>query len=174
MTSSGTCTITFESWLAWRPDGNDRPVSNWRCCRIVVKSQTALLRILQRAVYRSPRGARSSGMMFTQNPADERRLAAPSGGGDRHWGFRDAGSRPSAHSSRRACDGSYEDVGWLRPVANVDKMHSGVSLTDEDRRPWLKAVAAWIDQGRRLGRHGAVACTALKRRYRDVLDRQSC
>ena len=43
----------------------------------------------------------------------------------------------------------YEDVGWLRPVANVDKMHSGVSLTDEDRRPWLEAVAAWIDQSRR-------------------------
>ena len=63
----------------------------------------------------------------------------------------------------------YEDVGWLRPVANVDKMHSGVSLTDEDRRPWLEAVAAWIDQSRPSGRHGAVACSALKRRYRDVL-----
>ena len=33
----------------------------------------------------------------------------------------------------------------------------------------LDAVAAWIDHCRRSGRHGAVACTALKRRYRDVL-----
>jgi gluconokinase len=63
----------------------------------------------------------------------------------------------------------YEDVGCLRPVANVDKTHSGVSLTDEDRRPWLEAVAAWFDHSRRSGRHGAVACSAPKRRYRDVL-----
>ena len=63
----------------------------------------------------------------------------------------------------------YEDLGWLRPVANVDKTHSGVSLTDEDRRPWLEAVAALIDHSRRSDRHGAVACSGLKRRYRDVL-----
>jgi gluconokinase len=63
----------------------------------------------------------------------------------------------------------YEDADWLHRVANVDKMHSGVPLTDEDRRPWLEAVAAWIDLSRRSGRHGVVACSALKRRYRDVL-----
>jgi gluconokinase len=63
----------------------------------------------------------------------------------------------------------FEDGDWLHPAANVDKMHSGVALTDEDRRPWLQAIAAWIDQTRRAGRHGVVACSALKRRYRDVL-----
>jgi gluconokinase len=112
-------------------------------------------------------------MIFTPNPADERRLAAPSCGGDRHGGF---GMRKSTIGALLASRvrWEYEDVGWLRPVANVDKMRSGVSLTDEDRRLWLKAVAAWIDQGRCSGRRGAVACTALKRRYRDVLDRQSC
>lgn len=63
----------------------------------------------------------------------------------------------------------FEDGDWLHPAANVDKMHSGVALTDEDRRPWLQAIAAWIDETRRAGRHGVVACSALKRRYRDVL-----
>ncbi len=65
--------------------------------------------------------------------------------------------------------GEFEDADWLHPASNVDKMHAGIPLTDEDRRPWLDAVAAWIDQSRRSGRRGVVACSALKRRYRDVL-----
>jgi len=63
----------------------------------------------------------------------------------------------------------FEDGDWFHPAANVDKMHAGVPLTDEDRAPWLQAIAAWIDETRRAGRHGVVACSALKRRYRDVL-----
>jgi gluconokinase len=63
----------------------------------------------------------------------------------------------------------YEDADWFHPASNVDKMHSGIPLTDEDRWPWLAAVAGWMDQARRSGRHGVIACSALKRRYRDVL-----
>jgi gluconokinase len=63
----------------------------------------------------------------------------------------------------------FEDADWLHPAANVDKMHKGVALTDEDREPWLRAIAAWIDQTRQAGGHGVVACSALKRRYREVL-----
>jgi gluconokinase len=63
----------------------------------------------------------------------------------------------------------FEDADWLHPASNVDKMHGGIPLTDEDRRPWLDAVAAWIDKMRRSGRHAVGACSALKRRYRDVL-----
>jgi gluconokinase len=63
----------------------------------------------------------------------------------------------------------FEDADWLHPAANVEKMHSGAPLTDEDRWPWLDAVAAWIDHCRRSGGHGVVACSALKRRYRDIL-----
>jgi gluconokinase len=63
----------------------------------------------------------------------------------------------------------YEDADWLHPEANVEKMHSGIPLTDEDRAPWLNAVAEWIDHCRRTGEHSVVACSALKRRYRDVL-----
>jgi gluconokinase len=63
----------------------------------------------------------------------------------------------------------FEDADWFHPAANVEKMHNGVPLTDEDRWPWLGAIAAWIDKARRSGRHGVIACSALKRRYREVL-----
>ena len=63
----------------------------------------------------------------------------------------------------------FEDADWFHPAANVNKMHSGIPLTDEDRRPWLDAVAAWIDKTRCSGGHDVIACSALKRRYRDVL-----
>jgi carbohydrate kinase (thermoresistant glucokinase family) len=63
----------------------------------------------------------------------------------------------------------FEDADWFHPAANIDKMHNGIALTDEDRRPWLNAVAAWIDKTRRSGGQDVVACSALKRRYRDVL-----
>lgn len=63
----------------------------------------------------------------------------------------------------------FADADWFHPASNVDKMHKGIPLTDEDRWPWLDAIAAWIDQIRRGGGHGVVTCSALKRRYRDVL-----
>ncbi len=63
----------------------------------------------------------------------------------------------------------YEDADWFHPVANIDKMHRGIALTDEDRLPWLRAIAAWIEETRRAGGHGVVSCSALKRRYRDIL-----
>ena len=64
---------------------------------------------------------------------------------------------------------TYEDADWFHPPANIEKMHSGQPLTDDDRWPWLEAVAAWIDETRGAGRHGVIACSALKRAYRDVL-----
>jgi gluconokinase len=63
----------------------------------------------------------------------------------------------------------FEDADWFHPASNVEKMHKGVPLTDEDRWPWLDAIAAWIDATRQSAGHGVIACSALKRRYRDVL-----
>ena len=63
----------------------------------------------------------------------------------------------------------FEDADWFHSTSNVDKMHHGITLTDDDRWPWLGAIAAWIDKTRRAGGHGVIACSALKRRYRDVL-----
>jgi gluconokinase len=63
----------------------------------------------------------------------------------------------------------FEDGDWFHPAANVDKMHKGIPLTDDDRGPWLRSIKAWIDGTRAAGGHGVIACSALKRRYRDVL-----
>ncbi len=63
----------------------------------------------------------------------------------------------------------YEDGDWLHPQANIDKMHHGEPLNDADRAPWLHAIADWIDATRKAGNHGVVACSALKRAYRDIL-----
>src|SRR6516225_576498 len=63
----------------------------------------------------------------------------------------------------------FEEGDWFHPQSNVEKMHSGEPLTDEDRWPWLEGIAAWIDATRRAGNHGTIACSALKRSYRDIL-----
>jgi gluconokinase len=63
----------------------------------------------------------------------------------------------------------FEDGDWFHPAANVDKMHRGIPLTDDDRAPWLRAIRAWIDRTSDAGRHAVIACSALKRAYRDVL-----
>lgn len=63
----------------------------------------------------------------------------------------------------------FEDGDALHPAGNIAKMKAGHPLTDEDRRPWLSAVAAWIDQSAAAGRPGVIACSALKRSYRDQL-----
>ncbi len=63
----------------------------------------------------------------------------------------------------------YEDGDWFHPQSNIEKMHHGEPLTDADRWPWLHGIAAWIDATRRSGNRGVVACSALKRAYRDIL-----
>jgi len=63
----------------------------------------------------------------------------------------------------------FDDADRFHPAANIEKMRAGTPLTDEDRWPWLHATAAFIDQMRGAGVHGVIACSALKRRYRDVL-----
>jgi gluconokinase len=64
---------------------------------------------------------------------------------------------------------TYEDADWFHPPANVEKMHAGKPLTDEDRWPWLRAIAEFIDRTQSAGQHAVIACSALKRAYRDVL-----
>jgi gluconokinase len=63
----------------------------------------------------------------------------------------------------------FEEGDWFHPPSNIEKMHRGEPLTDEDRWPWLEGIAAWIDATRHAGNHGTVACSALKRAYRDIL-----
>jgi carbohydrate kinase (thermoresistant glucokinase family) len=63
----------------------------------------------------------------------------------------------------------YQEGDALHPPENVAKMSEGHPLTDEDRWPWLHAIAAVIDGWRAAGQSGLVTCSALKRAYRDIL-----
>ena len=65
-------------------------------------------------------------------------------------------------------------LGWrfaegdaFHSASNVAKMRAGVALTDDDRAPWLDAIAAWIRETRAKGESCVVACSALKRAYRE-------
>ncbi|WP_249369442.1 MULTISPECIES: gluconokinase [unclassified Actinomyces] len=57
----------------------------------------------------------------------------------------------------------------VHPPSNVAKMAAGVALTDEDRWPWLERVRLWMEERAAAGEAGVVACSALRRAYRDVL-----
>jgi carbohydrate kinase (thermoresistant glucokinase family) len=64
---------------------------------------------------------------------------------------------------------AYRDADWFHPPGNVAKMRAGRPLTDEDRLPWLAAIGAWIGEARSSGKSAVIACSALKRAYRDLL-----
>jgi gluconokinase len=66
---------------------------------------------------------------------------------------------------------TFEDSDALHSPAEIAKMRSGVPLTDADRWPWLGTVAAWIDQRIAADAPAVVACSALKRSYREFLCR---
>jgi gluconokinase len=63
----------------------------------------------------------------------------------------------------------YEDGDRFHPASNVAKMSAGHPLTDEDRWPWLQAIADEIDRLAAAGERAVIACSALKRAYRDIL-----
>jgi gluconokinase len=67
-------------------------------------------------------------------------------------------------------------LGWrfvegddFHSAGEVAKMHGGHPLTDEDRWPWLHALAAWIGAEEAHGEDAVVTCSALRRAYRDLL-----
>ena len=72
--------------------------------------------------------------------------------------------------------GLADRMGWqfqegdaLHPAANVAKMVGGMPLTDDDRAPWLAAIAVVLKDWDRTGVSGVVTCSALKRAYRAKL-----
>jgi len=60
----------------------------------------------------------------------------------------------------------FRDADSFHPPANIEKMSQSIALTDEDRWPWLDAIAAWIGERLARGEPGIVSCSALKRAYR--------
>ena len=63
----------------------------------------------------------------------------------------------------------FADADTFHPEANVAKMRAGIPLTDADRKPWLDALTAWMDERIAAGQSAVITCSALKRAYRDEL-----
>ena len=68
------------------------------------------------------------------------------------------------------------ELGWdfieaddFHPLTNINKMRSGHPLTDEDRWPWLERLRQQIERSLDAGENAVLACSALKRAYRDRL-----
>jgi len=64
---------------------------------------------------------------------------------------------------------AYLEGDELHPRSNVQKMAAGIPLTDADREPWLRLIAARLREAKETGTGLVVASSALKRRYRDLL-----
>jgi len=63
----------------------------------------------------------------------------------------------------------FSDADTFHPAANVAKMRAGIPLTDADRRSWLAAIAAWMDERIATGESVVAGCSALRQSYRDQL-----
>uniref|UniRef100_A0A8R1DU16 Gluconokinase n=1 Tax=Caenorhabditis japonica TaxID=281687 RepID=A0A8R1DU16_CAEJA len=59
----------------------------------------------------------------------------------------------------------FQDGDSFHPPANIEKMSSGIALTDADRLPWLETINAFA----RTNRRHVIACSSLKKSYREVL-----
>ncbi|AQS87369.1 gluconokinase [Neoasaia chiangmaiensis NBRC 101099] len=84
-------------------------------------------------------------------------------------GVSGSGKTTLAQSLATMFDWPFEEGDSLHPAANVEKMHGGIPLTDDDRAPWLEKCHDWLVAHREGG--GVLTCSALKRAYRDVLRR---
>ena len=69
-----------------------------------------------------------------------------------------------------------QGLGWrfyeaddFHPRANIEKMHRGIPLTEEDRWPWLDRLREEIKRCVESGENTVLACSALKRAYREHL-----
>lgn len=84
-------------------------------------------------------------------------------------GVSGAGKTTIGRALARRLDMAFIDADDLHPPANVARMAAGLPLTDADRAPWLARVRAAIGDARRDGRQLVIACSALKRCYRQAI-----
>ena len=70
-------------------------------------------------------------------------------------------------------------LGWpfqegdaLHSESSVAKMRAGKPLIDSDRRDWLATIADWVERRLDAGESGLITCSALKRSYRDTINRR--
>jgi gluconokinase len=85
------------------------------------------------------------------------------------WGVSGAGKTTVGALLARDLGWKFYEADDFHPAANIDKMRSGRPLTDDDRQPWLKKLRETIKRSLAAHENAVVACSALKKRYRDLL-----
>ena len=86
-------------------------------------------------------------------------------------GVTGAGKTTVGHQLAAALGWTFVEGDALHPPANIAKMHRGEPLDDADRAPWLGAIRQRIDELVASAQSAVIACSALKRAYREVLAR---
>lgn len=84
-------------------------------------------------------------------------------------GVAGSGKSTVAESVAARAGAVYLDADAFHPASNTAKMAAGIPLTDEDRWPWLAAVGDELARRLTAGQDTVMACSALKRSYRDAL-----
>lgn len=84
-------------------------------------------------------------------------------------GVSGSGKTTIARGIARATGFEFTEADEFHLPQNIAKMERGVPLTDEDRWPWLGALAEWMGARSDAGVSTIITCSALKRAYRDVL-----
>ncbi|MEV1286584.1 gluconokinase [Micromonospora sp. NPDC049679] len=84
-------------------------------------------------------------------------------------GVAGAGKTTVAMELVRRLGWDYAEGDGFHPTVNVEKMRSGRPLDDEDRWPWLRAIARWIHDHQVARKNVIVTSSALRRAYRDLL-----
>ena len=83
-------------------------------------------------------------------------------------GVSGSGKSTVAQELQRVLGWLFQEGDDLHPQVNVEKMRSGQPLNDQDRLPWLHAIAHWIDGQLAAHQPGIITCSNLKRAYRDI------
>jgi gluconokinase len=85
------------------------------------------------------------------------------------FGVSGAGKTTVGKLLARELDWSFIEADDFHPAANIEKMRSGHALTDKDRWPWLEQLRQQIERSLSTRENAVLACSALKRAYRDRL-----
>ena len=84
-------------------------------------------------------------------------------------GVSGSGKSTVAQGIGEAMNLPFAEADRFHPQGNIDKMSQGIPLTDDDRYPWLRDLAAWMATQAQQGQSTVMACSALRRQYRDIL-----